>query len=103
MSIHALGKIVSFTDPGQTRLGKIVEIFEYWRPSRLGHTPEQLLYHVRYLDLKTGLPMECPDKRCKGEHTCPIHGANVPAEVIKPVPDRDLAFYRSEGLIRESA
>lgn len=81
------------------RYGQVREIFDYWRPKEQG---EQKLYHVHYIDSKTGKLMVCPDEaRCKNEHTCPIHGQNCWKEQIEELPERDLKFFIAEGLIAQ--
>lgn len=77
--------------------GQVKEIFDHWRPGGL----EPRLYHVHYIDSHTGKLMECPDSRCKGEHTCPIHGQNCWIEQIEELPERDLKFFIEEGLIAQ--
>lgn len=74
------------------RLGKVVEVFE--------HNGETL-YSLHYFDTSTGLLMTCPDhRRCGSKgHTCPIHGANLRHRDFVPMTDRDVEFYRKEGMI----
>lgn len=108
---HKIGMIVVFTEARHAgRLGKITEAFFCPRPQHVTGRlfgveksgPEQVLYHVHYFDSKTGRLMYCPDfARCHHRHTCPIHGDNVWAEDIAPLPEPDLEFYRAEGLIVE--
>lgn len=88
----AVGTIVSIQG---SHLGKVVEVFDYWRPA----PAEAKLHHVHYIDTKTGKLYVCPDSRCKGEHTCPIHGANCWAEQLTVLPQKDLDFYVKEGMI----
>lgn len=71
--------------------GVVVEAFPYG-----GKT----LYHVHYVDHDTGKLMVCPDTRCKGEHTCPIHGSNV--EVAREMTRHDLLFFVREGMLDKS-
>jgi hypothetical protein len=67
----------------------ITEVFNYG---------DKTLYHCHYLS-KAGRKLRCLDKRCHGEHTCPIHGANVERKDLTVLPIRDVEFYESEGLI----
>jgi hypothetical protein len=73
--------------------GKISKITEAF-----AHGGEQL-FHAHYIDIKTGDPMECTDKRCHGEHTCPIHGANIRAHEAKVIPARELKTLREYGIL----
>lgn len=61
---------------------------------------EHWLHHAHYLDIATGSLMKCPDKRCKGDHTCPVHGMNVHA--ARKVTPRDAKIYLKDGLISRS-
>ena len=95
-----IGDVVSFTNPSMSvHLGKITEMFPSWRPKSYGG--ENLLHHVHYY--KDGKLMQCPDfDRCQHKHTCPIHGANVWAEQIKRLSEKDIAFLRNEGILPET-
>ena len=57
------------------------------------------LYHIHYIDPNTGRLMECPDTRCHGEHTCPIHGSNCTEESMVPFTKADIEVYVQEGMI----
>jgi hypothetical protein len=63
----------------------------------------ETLYHCHYVDLETGLPKECPDSRCHGEHTCPIHGRNERAADLKIVSENDISGYQQHGMLMQRA
>jgi hypothetical protein len=73
---------------GGSRLAVLVERFDYGGKQ---------LFHARYIDTKTGKMMKCPDPRCAGAHTCPIHGTNI--ERANVVPEHDLKFYNKNGML----
>ena len=83
-----IGAIVSVQD--STRYGMVKESFAHGR-----HT----LYHVHYIDPNTGRLMNCPDSRCHGEHTCPIHGQNCTEESMVPFTKADIELCIQEGMI----
>jgi hypothetical protein len=68
---------------------KITEQFEH-----CGRT----LFHAHYIDTETGRPMACPDRRCNGEHTCPIHGSNITASEATPISAHDIRELRKFGI-----
>ena len=70
------------------RLGVVTEHF--------AHGGETLM-HVHRVDIMTGKLFVCPDNRCRGEHTCPIHGDNV--RTARQMSENDMAFYVKEGLL----
>ena len=83
-----LGIVVSIK--ASSRYGVVKESFVHGR---------QTLYHVHYIDPNTGRLMECPDSRCHGEHTCPIHGSNCTEESMVPFTKADIEIYVQEGMI----
>ena len=83
-----IGAIVSVQD--SRRYGVVKESFAYGR-----HT----LYHIHYIDPNTGRLMNCPDSRCHGEHTCPIHGSNCTEESMMPFSRTDIESYINDGMI----
>ena len=89
-----VGMIVIHGDgEGSGCFGVVTEIFPYGRED---------LYHVHKIDHSTGQLFECPDKaRCRHRHTCPIHGWNPRREQLAVPPQRDLVFYRDEGLLAQ--
>src|SRR5262245_36225034 len=59
---------------------------------------DETLLHAHYVDLDTGQLMKCPDKRCSGEHTCPIHGRNIRRTEGRIVPQNDIDQLRFYGI-----
>jgi hypothetical protein len=57
------------------------------------------LYHVHYVDPHTGRLKACPDPRCHGEYTCPIHGENRLASELRALSPDQLATFVKEGLL----
>ena len=70
--------------------GQIREIFDHG---------DRKLYHIHRIDTVSGKLKICLDGRCRGEHTCPIHGTNVEADAIDLLPSRDIEFYIREGVL----
>jgi len=58
----------------------------------------ETLFHAHLVDLLTGEKLKCPDERCHGEHTCPIHGRNVRASEARLVPQSDIDRLRKFGI-----
>lgn len=83
-----IGSIVSVRDG--SRYGVVKESFVQGR---------RTYYHVHYIDPDTGNVMKCPDSRCHGEHTCPIHGQNSTEDQMVPFTKADIRFYVQEGMI----
>ena len=59
----------------------------------------QKLFHVHYIDPDTGKLIHCPDPRCQGEHTCPIHGTNCTEDQIGPFTPAEIESFVQDGLI----
>jgi len=59
---------------------------------------DETLFHAHYVDLMTGEKLRCPDKRCHGEHTCPIHGRNIRATDARIVSQSDIDKLRTFGI-----
>lgn len=58
------------------------------------------LYLVRYYTTDGTGELVCPDSRCGGRSTsCPICKGNYRARDLARVSDRDLAFYREDGML----
>ena len=83
-----LGIVVSIK--ASNRYGVVKESFPHGR---------QTLHHIHYIDPNTGRLMECPDFRCHGEHTCPIHGSNCTEDRMVPFTKADIEFHIKEGMI----
>lgn len=83
-----VGSIVSIK--ASSRYGRVKETFVHG---------ERTLFHVHYIDSTTGKLMACPDSRCHGEHTCPIHGQNCTEAQLVPFPQADIQYYVREGMI----
>lgn len=82
------GSIVSIN--GSSQYGVVKESFAHG-----GRT----LYHVHYIDPMNGRLVKCPDPRCHGEHTCPIHGSNLTEDQIEPFTQADIDLLVQEGMI----
>jgi len=83
-----LGSIVSIK--ASSRYGVVKESFVYG---------ERTLFHVHYIDSTTGRLMACPDSRCHGEHTCPIHGQNCTEAQLVAFSQTDIQYVVREGMI----
>lgn len=99
MSQLAVGSVVVSANPAYPIFGEVTEIFPFYRT---GHMANQLLHHVHAIDAKTGRKVACPDKRCKGEHTCPVHGWNRWADEIRVLNKKDLKQHIQFGLLDKS-
>ena len=60
---------------------------------------DRAMFHVHYIDPHTGKPMTCPDTRCHGERTCPIHGQNCTEVQLVPLTQAEIKHFVQEGLI----
>lgn len=88
-----LGTLVSLGVTGT--FAEIVEVFQHG---------DGQLYHAHYIDFQTGERMKCPDMRCNGGHTCPIHGRNITPQgegspEYKIVPKRDVTQLQKLGFL----
>jgi hypothetical protein len=91
-SAYTVGQLAVSIRTGH--IGEITEIFSFIRGGSM-----QPLHHLHTIDHNTGLKRVCPDSRCHGEHTCPIHGTNEWANGLKPLPEHDLKYFVKEGMI----
>lgn len=87
-AIIETGMIVSVRDG--SRYGVVKETFDHG-----GRT----LHHIHYIDSTTGKLMQCPDSRCHGERTCPIHGQNSTKSHIVTFTQADIELFAEEGMI----
>jgi hypothetical protein len=83
-----VGSIVSIK-PG-TRYGLVKESFVHG---------ERRLFNVHYIDSMTGKLMKCPDSRCDGGRTCPIHGQNCTEAQLVQFTQADIGCFVQEGMI----
>lgn len=90
----------------QLQIGDIVTCNDMW--CRYGvivgfvdNLVKQCQYaRIHYIEAETGKPMQCPDrKRCKHEHTCPIHGMSRPVSELQAFSLNDIELYQQEGLL----
>lgn len=87
-----LGSLVAVGVSGT--FAEIAEVFQ--------HGADQL-YHLHYIDFESGERMKCPDMRCNGGHTCPIHGRNVMTDGSAPfriVPEREIKQLQKVGFLK---
>lgn len=83
-----VGSIVSIK--ANSRYGLVKESFVH------GDRP---LFHVHYISPQTGKLMTCPDSRCHGQHTCPIHGQNCTEAQLVPFTQTEITYFVQEGMI----
>ena len=76
-----IGSIVSIK-PG-SRYGLVKESFVHG---------ERMLFNIHYIDSMTGKLMKCPDSRCDGGRTCPIHGQNCTESQLVPFTQADIEY-----------
>ncbi len=82
------------------RYGLVVGIDEIYGRYNLT-LPQIIRYQVRFIDNNTGELMNCPDGRCRGQDVhCPICRGSYRAESLEKFSQRDIAFYRQEGMLR---
>mgnify|MGYP000847085993 FL=1 len=85
--IH-VGTIVSIK--ASSRYGLVKESFVHG---------DRAMFHVHYIDPQTGKLMTCPDSRCHGQHTCPIHGQNCTEAQLVPFTHDEIKHFIQEGMI----
>ena len=83
-----VGNIVSIK--ASSRYGLVKESFVHG---------ERAMFHVHYIDPQTGKLMTCPDSRCHGQHTCPIHGQNCTEAQLVPLTQVEITHFVQEGMI----
>lgn len=86
-----------FLDDGD-RWAVVVAVSAAYRTKSGQYEP---VYGVHFYDRKTGLPMVCPDSRCKGGGACVICGRGKWAEDIKPMNPSETKLMREADLIRD--
>ena len=56
---------------------------------------------AHFIDHKIGTLLQCPDERCDGRHSCPIHQITIDSSRLSVINKKDILYYVSVGMISD--